>query len=151
MDTFRDIIQFAIRNEDAEARFYERLAARATTPDLKEMLLDNARQELEHKRRLELILEEGKVTVGRHFPESDLKIADYAVAIPGGDEGIGLQDALIHAAKRELMAQRLYGDLAKRAQDPHLRELLQLLSEEEGKHKGALERRYDDEVLGGTQ
>lgn len=151
MDTFRSIIEFAIRNEDAEARFYERLAARAGSADLREILLDNARQEREHKARLVVVLEEGRVEVGRHFSEEDLKISDYTIVVPTGDEPIGLQDALIQAAKREMMAQRLYGDLAARAKEPHLRALLTMLSDEEGKHKGALERRYDDEVLGGNE
>lgn len=148
MDSFEKIIHFAIRHEEAEARFYENLANRATSSDLKAHLLERSREEGEHKRQLEMILADHHLPDGgKRYHDPDLHLADYMVTESMDVENINYQDALIMATKRERAAQRLYTDLATQASEPGLREVFTFLAEQEGDHRAALEREYEDNIL----
>ncbi|MGN7613595.1 ferritin family protein [Magnetococcales bacterium HHB-1] len=148
MDTFEAIINFAIRHEENENQFYRNLAEKAESKDLKKHLLEHAAQELEHKKHLEKILKQHRLPNGQYrYPDPDLKIANYTLAVDPPTETIGYQDALILAAKQEQEAERLYRDLAKTAQDKELKETFIFLAEQEAKHRHQLETEYDDEIL----
>jgi rubrerythrin len=57
------------------------------------------------------------------------------------------QDALVLAMNKEKAAFRLYMDLSERAGNEEMRELFQMLAQEESKHKLRFELEYDDYVL----
>ncbi|MBF0179549.1 MAG: ferritin family protein [Magnetococcales bacterium] len=146
MHSFEEIIQFAINHEEEEAAFYREMAARSRTADQRDIMVAHAREEEEHKRRLEAILAMGRLPSGgkRRFPDPDLKLADYLVAEERADGSIGYEEALLLAAKREKKAQRLYRELASQVTEEEARTALLFLAEQEGKHANALEREYDD-------
>ncbi|MBF0215203.1 MAG: hypothetical protein HQM00_16865, partial [Magnetococcales bacterium] len=56
MHTFEEVIRYAIRHEEEEAAFYLDLAERSPSGEQRAIMLAHARQEEEHKRRLEAIL-----------------------------------------------------------------------------------------------
>ncbi|MBF0127383.1 MAG: ferritin family protein [Magnetococcales bacterium] len=145
MHSFTEVIRFAIRHEEAEAQFYREMAERSRTPDQKEIMLDHARQEEDHKRRLLIILENDVLPMGeRRFPDPDLKLSEYLMIGEHPTGQIGYEEALLLAAKREKKAHKLYQTLATQAQDPVLKAALTFLAEQEAKHANALEQEYDD-------
>jgi rubrerythrin len=143
-----DILEFAIGEEEAAARFYEQLAAEAKSPEIRQLLLDIAREEIGHKTKL-LKVQRG---LSRLFPNekvSDLKISDYLVEVEP-DYGLDYQQALIVAMKKENAAFKLYTDLAGAAQDEELRQIFLALAQEEAKHKLRFELEYDNSILTGN-
>ena len=145
MHSFEEVIHFAIKNEEKEEAFYRDMATRARTADQREILLDHARQEQDHKKRLELILANNALPDGsRRYPDPDMQLSDYLVVEEQGTGLIGFQESLLLAAKREKQARRLYQELATQSADPELKKTLLFLAEQEDKHANALEQAYDD-------
>ena len=145
MNTVDEILDFAIDQEQQAADFYEDVAQRAETADMKKMLLDFHEEEKNHKKILQ------DVKTGEHelTPEQeilDLKISDYLVEVEFS-ENISYQDALIIAMKKERAAYQLYTDMAAKIPESHLREVLVGLAKEEEKHKLFFETEYDERVL----
>jgi rubrerythrin len=60
------------------------------------------------------------------------------------EKGMGYADILRLATKREEASLALYNELAGKAEHPEALELFQMLSQEEAKHKLALETMLDD-------
>ncbi|MEO5378721.1 MAG: ferritin family protein [Magnetococcus sp. DMHC-6] len=150
MNNFEEIIQFAIRHEEEEAAFYQQMAQRADSADMKEALLVHAREEMLHKEHLEKIQANNRLPNGeRRYPDCDLQIADYTTVEDRGTGTLTFEKALLLAAKREKTAQRLYQDLANQATDPDLKKTLLFLADQEGKHGQRLEREYDDSLTEG--
>jgi len=58
--------------------------------------------------------------------------------------GMPYAEALRLAMKREEHALKLYNDLQEKADEPEVVNLFKMLSQEEAKHKLALETLYDD-------
>ncbi len=144
-ETVEEILEFAIRNEEAAASFYRRLAEMVEEPGLKSTFRDYAREEEQHKKLLlrfseldDLEPSPGKV--------ADLKIADYLVDV-GEEEKLGYPESLVMAMKKEAAAARLYGDMAAVVDDPKLKKALLVLAEEEAKHKLRFETEYDENIL----
>ena len=145
MNTVDEILDFAIDQEQQAADFYEDVAQRAETANMKKMLLDFHEEEKNHKKILQ------NVKTGEHelTPEQeilDLKISDYLVEVEFS-ENISYQDALIVAMKKERAAYQLYTDMAEKIPESHLREVLIGLAKEEEKHKLFFETEYDERVM----
>jgi rubrerythrin len=142
---FKEIVDFAIEKEQEAVDAYTAASEMVRRPNVKEMLLDLAKQEEGHRRKLEGI-EPGKVD-GAHIESvPDLKIADYTDNVEI-TSGMDYQDVLIVAMKREEKAHNLYAALASNTSDEGLKKLFELLAQEEARHKLALEKEYDDHVL----
>jgi len=142
---FKEIVDFAIEKEQEAVDAYTAASEMVKRSNVKAMLLDLARQEEGHRRKLEGI-EPGKVEATHIASVPDLKIADYTDNVeitPGMD----YQDVLIVAMKREEKAHNLYAALASNTSDEGLKKLFELLAQEEARHKLALEKEYDDHVL----
>ena len=60
---------------------------------------------------------------------------------------ISYAEILRIALKREERSVKLYTDLNEKNEDEALKKLFTFLIQEEGKHKYALEKIYDDEIL----
>ena len=144
-----EILDFAIGNEEAAAKFYRQLAAKTDSPSTREIFEGFAREEDGHKAKLLGVKQAGTLTLGSGGKKTvDLKIGDYLVdADPGAGSDLTYQDALILAMKQEKAAFKLYTDLAAAAPDAGLRDLLLRLAEEEAKHKLRFEIEYDDNIL----
>ena len=77
---------------------------------------------------------------------ADLKIAEYLADVKP-DPQMDYQSALTFAMKREAATFKMYNDMAERAQDPHVKETLLALAQEEARHKRRIETEYDDHIL----
>ena len=145
--TVDDILDFAIKGEEEAAAFYGDLAKRVDKPWMKDVFAGFAREEEGHKAKL-LGVKKGKTLAPAKDKVKDLKIGDYLVDVDTGDPAtLDYQQALVIAMKKEKAAFKLYIDLASKATDAGLRELLTGLAEEEAKHKLRFEIEYDEFVL----
>ena len=64
------------------------------------------------------------------------------------EEGMAYPDLLRLAMKREEGSLRLYNDLQMKAEEEEVVKVFKMLSQEEAKHKLALETLYDDYMAG---
>lgn len=146
LSTVDEILAFAIENEEKAYDFYLQLAAATEAEAIKETLRGFAAEELGHKRQLEEI-RDGKVAA-RWVPQKvqDLKIADYLADVKL-EPGLDFQEALIVAMKQELIAMKLYEDLALAAGPSPLADVFRGLAQEEAKHKLRFEIVYDEGIL----
>ena len=142
---FKEMIQFAIGREIDSFNFYSQANKMVKPSGTKELFLDFMRQEEGHKKKLEGVLA-GKVDAAKIEKVPDLKISDYMVDAELRPD-IPYADILRIAMKREERSVKLYTDLKERNQDATLNNLFTFLVQEESKHKYALEKIYDEEIL----
>jgi rubrerythrin len=142
---FKEIIQFAIGREKDAIDFYSRASQMVKLSGTRELFLDFAKQEEGHKKKLEGVMA-GKVEVAKIEKVPNLKISDYLVDAELRPD-IAYADILRIAMKREERSVKLYTDLTEKNVDKNLNNLFTFLIQEESKHKYALEKLYDDEVL----
>lgn len=148
VDSFAEIMQYAIEREVEEYYFYTDLAARVDSAEVREMMLRHAQEEDGHRRQLEEILSNHRLpAIERQLPESDLKIADYLIPNERQQDHLSYQDALILAIKREQASANLYEDLGRFAEERQTRRIFQFLASQEKHHKEMLEKEYDDNFL----
>jgi len=144
-DTVEAILDFAIKAEIEAFEFYKDLASKVESPTMKQVFLDFADEELEHKAKLEK--SKAKKSLGpthRNIP--DMKISEYTADVEP-TANMDYQSALILAMKREQKACQLYRDLAEIAESEPAKQTFLVLAEEEAKHKLRFETEYDQVVL----
>lgn len=144
-NSFAEVVSFAIEKEKQAHDFYVAASETVRRANVKEMLLDLARQEEGHRRRLEG-LDSSKMPEAGAREVPDLMIADQM----DNDEvtpDIDYQDILAIAMKREEKAHNLYKVLASNSTEPYLKQLFELLAQDEARHKLSLEKEYDEHVL----
>ena len=141
-----EILDFAIIGEEASSKFYLTLASKMGTKAMRQVFEDFAKEELNHKAKLEKMKREGLVALRPTEQVPDLKIADYVVDVEPKPD-MSYRDAIILAMKREKSAFRLYSDLAANVLDSACRDLFLTLAQEEAKHKLRFEIEYDEHVM----
>lgn len=144
-EKFREVIEFAIKNEKDAAEFYASLQTKMKHEWTRKMLKELEMMELGHMEILQRFEMEGL----EHYSApkiTDLKISDYMEEIIPRDD-LTFQEVLITAMKREESAKNLYLDLAKKTDNETTRNLFLKLAGEEAKHKLQLETIYDEEIL----
>jgi rubrerythrin len=145
-ENINEIIQFAIGKEEEAAQFYEGLSREERFSGKKEMFIDFSREERKHKKLLEGMLTgdlEENLEEYRFKWITDIKRSDYVDDIEY-EPGMGYQDILMLAAKREEKALQLYNDLQEKTETESAVKIFKVLCQEEAKHKLALETMYDD-------
>jgi rubrerythrin len=142
---FDEIIQFAIKNEEEAIKAYGDMSEKAQIPGLRELLLEFQEEEKKHKRLLQNLTSEKTESLKLKEVE-DLKISDYLVEEPPGEE-MTFQDLLIFAAKKEQKAVELYSSLRDRVGSEELKKLFDFLINQEKSHKLKLEKEYEKHVL----
>ena len=143
IDSFEDIIEFAIHREVQANAFYLALAGRMVNPQKQQVFEELANEEMKHKERLEIeMMKTGKVVKS---PAED-QGSEISYDIVGVDGGIDMEykDILALGISKEKASFRLYVDLAGRARDEETREVFLELAEEEAKHKFRFEIEYDN-------
>ncbi len=140
-----EILDFAIKQEEAAATFYTDLADKVSASNMKQIFLEFAKEEKGHKAKL-LQVRSGKQMQASEAKILNLKIGDYMEDVEPSPN-VDYQDALILAMKAEKAAFKLYTDLASATDDPGLKDTLLALAQEEAKHKLRFEVEYDDRVL----
>lgn len=142
---FQEIIQFAIERESESMDFYYKASLLVKPSGTKDLFLDFMKQEEGHKKKLEEV-KEGKMILGKIEKIPNLKISEYLVDTELKPD-ISYADILRMAMKREERSVKLYSDLNEKNEEESLKNLLTFLIQEESKHKYAIEKIYDDEVL----
>jgi rubrerythrin len=140
-----EILDFAIKEEEEAAIFYQELAGKMDRPWMKDIFEQFSREEEGHKAKL-LKVKSGQISDLPQEKVLDLKIGDYLVEAEVTTD-MDYQQALIVAMKKEKEAFRMYSDLASVAQTNELKEVLLGLAQEEAKHKLRFEVEYDDVIL----
>ena len=74
---------------------------------------------------------------------TDMKRSNYVVEMKF-EKGMGYNEILMIAAKREEKALALYNELENKVEDEKGKKLFKVLAQEEAKHKLSLETLYDD-------
>lgn len=139
-----DVLNYAIKQEEISANFYLELARKASTPIVAKTFEGFAREELNHKTKLEGF-QKGEQIKFVDERVKDLKIADYLVE-GSYDDSTTYLDAMILAMKKEKAAYKLYCDLAEISNDEGLKSAFLYLAQEEAKHKLRFELEYDEFV-----
>ena len=142
---FMQIIQFAIQREIESVDFYKKAGTIVKHSGTKELFSDFAKQEEGHKKKLEEV-QAGKIVAGRIEKVPNLQISDYLVDTKLEPE-ISFAEILRIAMKREERSVKLYTDLNQKNENENLKNLFNFLIQEESKHKYAIEKIYDDEIL----
>jgi rubrerythrin len=145
-ESFEEIVGFAIEKEKEAVDFYEDASSRATHSGAKKTFDDFAKEERKHQALLEGILKgEFKLSDYKFEWIPDIKRSNYMVDLDY-EKGMPYTDILRIAMKREEKSLQLYNDLAEKTEKGELKELFKMLSQEEAKHKLALETLYDDQM-----
>ena len=123
-EEFEKVIQGAVDGEREGREFYLASAESAQSQHVREVLLELAREETEHERKLlSLDLEEIRNSEIADVP--NMKITDYLEHIEF-HPGMEIGDVLMIAAKREDRAFKLYENLAATCQNPEAKKLFNI-------------------------
>ena len=137
-----EILEFAIARELEAYRFYMALASRVDSPQMRTVFTDLAKEELEHKAKLELeVMKTGKVVSASEkfsIPEHDYIVSDTESLLD-----MDYKDMLMLGIEKEEASFRTYVSLVPSVQDQESREVLLALAQEEVKHKLRFETEYD--------
>jgi len=147
-DSVDEILEFAIVREVEANEFYMDLSRRLESPAMRELVLEFAKEELEHKAKLELEAMKEGIVVAAAEKVAEFEIADYMSDVELSDD-MSYKDLLILAAKKERRSLRLYIDLAAIVENADSRETLLSLAVEEAKHEARFEIEYDEVLLKG--
>jgi len=141
----KDILAFAIQREIDAADGYGRMAAQASTPGLRNMLLELKGEEENHRRLLENVTAAGlpKAAVPLAL---DMGLSDALADVPLVPE-MTFQELLIFAARKEKKAADMYAGLALKPELSAHRKLFEFLAGQEGTHKLKLEAEYEKYIL----
>jgi len=142
---FQEIVQFAIQREIESMGFYNQASKIVKYTGTRDLFVDFMRQEEGHKKKLEEV-RVGKMMLEKIEKIPNLKISDYMVDTELKPD-ISYEEILRIAMKREERSVKLYTDLNEKNEEESLKNLFTFLIQEESKHKYAIERIYDDEVL----
>ncbi|MFO8067117.1 MAG: ferritin family protein [Bacteroidales bacterium] len=148
MEAFKnvdEILDFAMRAEQEAVDFYTQLASRMKNPEIKNIFLEFAKEEVGHKARIKKVKEEKLFELSNEDIE-DLKISDYTVRVKPSPD-MDYADALLLAMNKEKAAFKLYTALSERTNLPELKKVFRELAKEESKHKLRFEIEYDEYVL----
>jgi len=131
-----EILEFAIAREVEANQLYMYMAGRMEHPEMSQVCEDLAKEELEHKAKLELeVMKRGEVV-------QDFDVSNYMMDV-GNEMDMDYHELLIFAIKKEQISIDLYNDLAAVVKDEESREVLLVLAKEETEHKKRFEIEYD--------
>jgi len=140
------ILDFAIENEIEAVEFYTSLTNEDTFSGSTKMFSEFAEEERKHQKMLEEFKTKGiTASIEEYKLEwiTDIKRSDYVVDMEYSP-GMGYNEILLLAMKKEEKALKLYNKFLTQADGGESKKLFKILCQEEAKHKLALETMYDD-------
>ena len=140
------VLDFAIEKELEAAEFYTNISKEEAFSGAGKMFEEFAQEERKHQQLLEDFKTRGlsaSVADYKFKWITDIKRSNYVVEIQYR-HGMGYNEILMLAMKREEKALQLYNDFLDKADSKASRTLFKVLCQEEAKHKLALETMYDD-------
>jgi rubrerythrin len=135
--TIEDVLRHAIQSEVETRVYYQKLAERAGSPEVRKRLLQLSDMELVHRAKMERRYRE---MIGTPPPDPE----PVTIELPPDIANLDLSRALKYALERERDSESYYRFLAERV--PATTELGRLfveLAEIEWKHKSELQAEYD--------
>ncbi|MDM8550184.1 ferritin family protein [Desulfobacterales bacterium HSG2] len=145
-ENLKAVIDFAIEKEKEAADFYEAASEEESMSGVREMFKEFSQEERKHQAMLEKLETDG---IDKGISEykfkwiTDLKRSDYVLDTEY-KKGMGYNDILMVAIKREEKALKLYNALQEKSEPEDMKKLFKVLCQEEAKHKNNLETLYDD-------
>ncbi len=137
--TVEEVMRKAIQSEVETRVYYQKLAERAATPEVRKRLLQLADVELVHRAKMERKYQE---EVGRKPPAPE----PVKIELPSDLVNLDMARALKHALERERDSESYYRFMAERVPDTELGHLFLELADIEWKHKTDLQAEYDAAV-----
>ena len=143
---YEEMIEFAIEKEIGAFNFYTKASQVAKYSGARELFVDFSKEEEKHRKLLEDITAEkiAELKVEKAVP--DLKISDYMVDVEFNPD-LSYADILRMAMKMEERSLKLYTDLKETAPGQEIHKLFDFLAQQEAKHKYAIEKKYDEDIL----
>jgi rubrerythrin len=137
-----EIFEFAIFREIAAYNLYMALTKIVSNPQMRKVLKDFAKEELQHKEKLKLEV----LKMGKTLPsDEDLAALSEDNSIPTTASLLEMdyKDILLLAIKKEKASFKTYVNLLPHAADEASRDVLLAIAEEEVKHKFRFETEYN--------
>ncbi len=134
--TVEEVLRKAIESEIETRVYYQKLAERAGTPEVRKRMLELADGELMHRAKMERKYRE---VVGNAPPDLPTPVID----LPGDLANLDMPRALKHALERERESESYYRFMAERVPETELGRLFMELADIEWKHKTDLQAEYD--------
>ena len=145
-ENLEEILDFAIEKEIEAAEFYTRLSKEESFSGSGKMFDEFAAEERKHQKMLENFKTKGITSSTQDYRFkwiTDIKRSNYVVDLEY-QKGMGYNEILMLAMKREEKALKLYNEFLMQADTEESKKLFKILCQEEAKHKLALETMYDD-------
>ena len=141
-ESYDEFLQLAIDNEVEAYNFYLALADRVEDQRIRVAFEELAKEELEHKAKLELeVMKTGKTIAVEQNPTRPER--SYIVSNDPSPLDMDYKDMLMLGMAKEEAAFRAYVNLAASVHDEKSREVLLALAEEEVRHKLRFQTEYD--------
>ena len=135
--TVEEVLRQAIQSEVETRLYYQKMAERAGSPEVRKRMLQLADAELLHRAKLERKYRE---TIGKDAPDPQPPKVD----LPPDLTRLDMRKALKHALERERESESHFRFLAERVPpETELGRLFVELAEIEWKHKTDLQAEYD--------
>jgi rubrerythrin len=134
--TIEEVLRNAIHSEVETRVYYQRMAERAGSPEVRKRMLSLADGELVHRAKLERRYRE---IIGNDAPDP----VPATVDIPPEISNLDMSKALKLALERERDSESYYRFMAERVPNTELGRLFMELAEMEWKHKTDLQAEYD--------
>lgn len=146
--TFDAAIETAIAMEEAGFRNYLAAIRQLTHKGARELMRDNALDELNHKQQLEKALLNGRMEGGETLDQSipTMKL-DYLFKKQELGPESGVREALIYAIHLEKGAVDFYGQVSHGCQGAPMGKLFAQLHAEESRHLQSLEDLYEQHFM----
>lgn len=146
--TFDAAVEKAIEMENEGFRTYLAAIRKVTNKGAREILRDNALDELEHKHQLEKALLDGRMegdaTLDQIIPTMHL---DYILKKEELGPNSGVREAIIYAIHLEKGAVDYYSKVAIGCAGAPMGQLFARLQKEESRHLQALEDMYEEHFM----
>ena len=147
-DELTELMEAAMYKEIASQTFYTAGQNSTDDPGAKALMKELAEEELRHSQILKNLKERNWKKERWHQEKiPNLMISEYLTG-PQNLEGLGLQDTLVFAMKREQEALEFYSRMMSILRSKSAKLLCERLVHEELKHKFRLEILYDDLFYG---
>lgn len=137
--TPEEVLRKAIESEVETRVYYQKMAERAATPEVKKRMLQLADGELVHRAKLERRYRE---VIGTNPPDP----GPVAIELGADLFHLDMPHALKAALERERDSESYYRFMAERVPNTELGRLFMELAEVEWKHKTELQAEYDSIV-----
>ncbi|MEI6703301.1 MAG: ferritin family protein [Deltaproteobacteria bacterium] len=146
--TFDAAVEMAIQMEEEGFRTYLSAIRQLTNKGAKELLRDNALDELNHKHQLEKALLDGRMEGGEELDQPIPTMSlDYIFKKQELGPASGVREALIYAIHLEKGTVDFYGKVSEGCAGAPMGKLFAQLHKEESRHLQSLEDLYERHFL----